>query len=577
MTDLKKVNLYKIKPNVPFDTFLKGELTKFDHIQCPNGTYEGYIKYAVGGGSKKDENQIPWLTFLNTAFTDSKYTYKAYNRFPRALLALKIKINNTDHFYVAAFGQHGDAFLEKDYIVRDFGIKVGMNICDIEKLRRVQTTIHESISQQAERQVSTGASLSVFNINNETEFLRTISGYVSDAYKDIIDSFKGKDNIALKFTKDNALTWDKLVEVCKKLEERYQSTDYTNTEFKVYDILRHENDPQVVKKLDEELCDKIKVKDFSKIHLAPPDFLQEDEISYAYKEKQENKDLETHADIFIDDLVNQPRRKLANLTTGTLKSWKIFKYDHEQDKTFPLWNAYQCLVAEIDLEGKTYILSNGYWREVSDELKNRITTYFQNNDLFIQADYLPENINIYDSQKKENREEVYNCNVAENSEKIYLFDKAKLTIGGKKKYEICDLLSDEKHFIHVKRYSSGAASISHLFTQGKFYSHAFSTEEACRADMKEWIDKNELVENEGKNKCTFKNLIPNKNNEVQEDKYHIIFCILHDSNEFNLDNLPLMSQYELMNSHRYLTEDRKFKCGVVFKKIELGVNGTADE
>jgi uncharacterized protein (TIGR04141 family) len=274
------------------------------------------------------------------------------------------------------------------------------------------------------------------------------------------------------------------------MEERYNAQDYRNTEFKVYDNLRYENDPHIIDKLDEILCDRIKNNDLTKIHLAPPEFQQEDEISYAYKEKSSDSEIDLYPDLFLNDLINQPRRRIAQLSKATLKSWKIFKYDHGQDKTFLSWNAYECIVAEVDIEEKTYILSSGHWRAISDELKNKIKDYLQNNDLIWDINYLPENVSIYDHKREQNREEVYNLEAAKNQENLYLFDKAKLTIGGKKDYEVCDLLHNEKHLIHVKRYTSGAASISHIFTQVKFYSDAFSTEKTCREEMREWIQSN---------------------------------------------------------------------------------------
>jgi uncharacterized protein (TIGR04141 family) len=204
MSDLKKISLFKIKPNTPFENFLKDKLSTYDHVKNEENGFEGYIRYTKGEAARKDETQIPWLNFLNSAFEETKYTYESYNRYPRAILALKIKVGEQDFFYVATFGQHGDSFLNKDYVVRDFGIKIAMNICDLEKLRRLQTTKHESISQHTERQVSIGTNLSIFNMNNEVEFLKAISGSVKADFKDIIDSFKGKDNITLKFTKENS-------------------------------------------------------------------------------------------------------------------------------------------------------------------------------------------------------------------------------------------------------------------------------------------------------------------------------------------------------------------------------------
>jgi hypothetical protein len=46
--------------------------------------------------------------------------------------------------------------------------------------------------------------------------------------------------------------------------------------------------------------------------------------------------------------------------------------------------------------------------------------------------------------------------------------------------------------------------------------------------------------------------------------------VLHDDDDFSLDKLPFMSRYELMQSRRFLTEDRNFKVGIVFQRGILG-------
>lgn len=251
MTEFKRVTLYKIKEGSEFADYLKGELDDYDKVEL-KGEFDGYIKFQNTGGAEKTEDAIPWMKFLNSGFREKQYKFSARNKFPRAIMALRIQRKDLDDLhFVAAFGQHGDSFLNKDQIVYDFGIKVGMNICDDDGLRRIQTTAHESISRQTERQASTGASLGVFGINSEAEFLRTISGSVKVDYREAIESFKGKDSILIKFPKDENIDWSYLAALCLKLEERYNSSDYRDTAFKSYDILRHENDPLVIDRLDE--------------------------------------------------------------------------------------------------------------------------------------------------------------------------------------------------------------------------------------------------------------------------------------------------------------------------------------
>ncbi len=65
-------------------------------------------------------------------------------------------------------------------------------------------------------------------------------------------------------------------------------------------------------------------------------------------------------------------------------------------------------------------------------------------------------------------------------------------------------------------------------------------------------------------------MIPKKKADLNEKDYSVVFCVLHDGDDFSLEKLPFMSRYELVQSHRFLTEDRSFKVGIVFRQVVLG-------
>lgn len=85
------------------------------------------------------------------------------NRYPRGLFLYKIENNWQNNFFAMTFGLGGDANIGKNKILYDFGIKVAMNICNPNEIKSIQTSQHESISIQSEKQILTGAGLSVFN------------------------------------------------------------------------------------------------------------------------------------------------------------------------------------------------------------------------------------------------------------------------------------------------------------------------------------------------------------------------------------------------------------------------------
>ncbi|MEE8659197.1 Sporadically distributed protein, TIGR04141 family [Acetobacteraceae bacterium EV16G] len=571
MSGLKQITLFRIKNNTNFEVFLKGDLSEFSHIE-PNGDFEGYIKFVKVPAKKANQDQIPWLRFLNSGL-EKKFKFQASNLYPRAIMALKINGGNeeNDVCYAAVFGQHGDIFLNKDHIVYDFGIKVAMNICDVEKLKRIQTTEHEAISRQTERQASIGTRLGVFNIDSETELLRKISGHVKEDFKSLIKTFQGKESISLAFPNDKNVDWTFLIDVCRKLEERFNSKDYTETELKVYDLFPAENDPVIIKELDRLLCKAIIEGNFDAIHLAPPHFLKDDDYSFCYRERGKGKNsLETFEDLNIKDLLKIRGRNLDDLDAPKLKKWIIFNYCSELDETRSLWNAYQCVVAEIERDGRSYILSSGQWREVSSELKATVNRYLKRLNNAFDLDYLPSDVNIFDRHDGKNHECIFNNFAAQKCPELYLFDRARLEIAGKKLYEMCDLLHSDRSIIHVKRFTSGSASINHIFTQGRFYAHAFVTEADCRVQMAKFVESDEEPINASKNKSNFLKILPKNKAEINEKEYCVVFCILHEKPSLSINDLPFMSQYEFMRSHRFLTEDRNFKVSVVFRKVTTG-------
>lgn len=568
MSQVKKITLFKIKPDLEFSDFLLGDLSGYDHEVRDDEGFEIYIKYHDPLGSEKTEAKIPWIGFLNSGFSEKKYVYKHTNKYPRAVMAVKFSVDDKNRFYVATFGQHGDSYINKESIVRDFGIRVGMNICDLDRLRRIQTMVHEAITRQTERQASTGAKLRVFGVNTESEFFKTISGYVRPEYSGIVDSFLGSDSIAIKLPRDKSISWKGLVDICNSLDERYNSKDYLKTEFRVYDILRHEKDKSIIKELESALCAKISAKDFDKIHLSPPEFSDLGFSDISYQPVKGSDTPHIFDDLRIDDLVNVPKRRLKNLTVSTLKNWKIYIYDSEANESHPKWNAYECLVAEVDHKGKAYVLANSQWREISPELKDKVNKYFKDGDFSLDAPYLPNGVSIFDAKKSQNREDVYNRHVASSNSEIFLFDKSKIKIANSNYYEICDLFHSDKHFIHVKRYTSGASSISHIFTQVKLYSHAFSTDDETRESFSKWIEENQESENLLKDRDKFRSLVPKKCRDMNESEFSIIFCLLVGKDNFSVEDLPFMSQYELMLTHKFLTEDRRYNVGIVFRKVK---------
>ena len=582
--DIKKINVYKIKNNVKdFSDFIKTQdskkntLPELKNLTLPlmagfTGTAIAKAAFKPTGGNEKTDNNIPWLSFINQAKPGGgKFDFSWTNKFPSAVVAIKITVDGVSSFYALTFGMAGDSFLDHDMVVHDFGIKVAMNICDENKLKRVQTSAHEAVSTQTERQISSNSDFSTFNINGEKEFLRMLSGTASSEYG-YISSFKGKENISLKLDKEDPMTWQSLIPRLHGLGQVSQSTRYQNI-FTEYDKFPFESDPAVIEELDNILFTKIRDGKYSNIHLSPPEFFDYDSLMFSYDPED---DRNRYDELILTDLLAQRKRKFKETADiNSIKKMRISVYNAETEAIVRnKWSAYDCLVAEIERQNETYILSIGQWRKVSASLQQEVSDFIT--PLVIsKPTYLPDNISIWNPHAKggkngksyigENQEAVFNKKAEEESADLFLFDKGKIKIAGEKKYEVCDLFHKDKKFIQVKRYSSGSASISHLFVQARFYAEAFLFDSKCRSSMCAHINDKA----NGRDVSSFVSCLPEDRTAISAEEYYICLCLLTDKANLKISELPFMSKYELMHTLKYLT-NLGFRHEIIVKEVIFG-------
>ncbi|MDV2774949.1 DUF6119 family protein [Pseudomonas aeruginosa] len=565
---LEKLTVYKIKEHITsFDEFInetdgkRRPLPPLRPIRIENAP--AGVEVQASFSHKKHETQktaadVPWIVFINEG-TDEPINFNCRNTFPCAVVAIKITTQNISKFYALTFGLGAETFLDNEKIVRDFGLRVAMNICDTEKLRRIQTNIHEAVSTHAERQISTGSNLSVFQINDEKEFLRSVTG-VARAEYNFIKSFTGKDNITLKIKNDNPLNWESLIPKLQTLEDAYNQDNYLQV-FQGYSKFHFENDPNTIQQLDSEVFERIRNGNFENIHLSPPEFTDFESRYFTYKAEGGDQ----HDDLSVDDFITSRRAFSDRSSINSLKTHKIYVWSSETGNKVTSWPVYRCLVAEIELNNDTYILSMAQWKKVSTDFKQEVEDYVSDIPSN-QSAYLTNNVSIWDAQRNQNREEIYNQELYNTNNDIFLFDKAKVHIAGERIYEVCDLLHSDKSLIHVKRLKSGSASISHLFLQGKFYSDAFISDQKCRESMREHITENH---NERPTQA-FTDILPDNRNDIVTNDYTIIFCILTEKADPDINSLPFMARYELMHSHKHINQALGFKCEYKLVSVVLG-------
>ncbi|HFQ4916771.1 TPA: DUF6119 family protein [Vibrio vulnificus] len=572
-SNLDKMTIFRAKPSVKsfaaiFDISTE-PLPRFTY-QSNGYEIEGIVKYADVGGTSKTEADYPWMVMLNNLSEDLNLKFSNTNKSPSAVLCLKITRDVDDIlFYILTFGMHTSRFINSDKLVNDFGIKVAMNICDHNNLKKVNTTTHSSVSTLTDRQASKGTNLEIFDINDEKEFFRSISGSTYENYP-YIKSFAGKSSITVNLKKGTSVTDDGIVDILLSLEEAYDLELYKE-KFPSYGRLDYVSDEDEIDRLNGILFNFLKNKDFSNIHLSPSIIMDENVSYFSYKDPEAYESVDKFDDLNISELISQNHNFNQKSSIKTILNWKVY-YVNTSEEIFTM-RAYDCINCELEDNGTTYILSSGTWRNVSSDFKSEVELYVKNNIKDKSDDYLPNDVSIHCIVKEKGRdtvkykEEVYNAYAAKYDDNIYLFDKSKINIAGQKRYEICDLLHRDKELIHVKVLKSGTNSLSHLFVQSRFYTDAFVKDIDTRKSMIEFINKNDNPENIGKDKDAFLSIVKEKRSELQESTFSVLLCILTYTKDMKIDDLPFMAKYELANTHKYLINERGIELAYAIRLV----------
>jgi uncharacterized protein (TIGR04141 family) len=191
------------------------------------------------------------------------------------------------------------------------------------------------------------------------------------------------------------------------------------------------------------------------------------------------------------------------------------------------WSVFQCLYTEIINNSNTFLLTNGKWYKIDSNYVSQINAVYkelQNKSSINLPDY------------SHNNEQDYNLDVSKLNSDFACMDRNLISYGGGySKIEFCDLYSNQKKIIHVKRYS-GSSVLSHLFSQGTVSGELFLSDQEFRNQV------NKLLPNSHK--------IINPNDKPKANDYEVIFAVISKSN--NQLELPFFSKVNLKNAKRTL-------------------------
>ncbi|WP_437619676.1 DUF6119 family protein [Sorangium sp. So ce1151] len=425
----------------------------------------------------------------------------------------------------------GRNLLKPESIERDFGLKVVLNRVDPENLRSIDLKNFEALTIHTRRQTSRGSTLDTFGINTAQDLLRSVTGNPED--QGFAKRVAGSDGLALAA----ALTLQDLPRKCVQLLSAYNDTRYKQR-FEFVDQMKSVRDPSMIAKLDRALEQKLHTKDFTGIHLAPPEPQDWENIeSFHYSPDRQ----QPFTDLDIDDyisVVGQPP------TIDELKKHVIGVIYKGSSHSVKKWTVRDSLVCELTINGQIYVLSSGDWFEIAKSFADRILKRVKD---LTSSFSLPK-------AKLGEREASYNERVA--VQKKYAHMDCKLNNTYETPIEVCDLFTNSKKFIHVKR-NRVSATLSHLFAQGVVSAEAFASDEHFRQELRRQLRPLGAA---------FLSSVPTADVRPVPSEYEVVYAIITKPDPKWPASLPFFSQLNLVNA-----SDRISRMGFRVSLVKIDV------
>lgn len=547
--DIAQISFYLAKEDATFDSVIDPEagLGARQALVFHEFEVEGVACRFIYFETLTTKTNPPWLDFVNEQL-EANIAFRSPSRAANGLLLVRVD----GRVLAAAFGRSASSHLERRALELDFGIKTAMNMCGNEEIRQTKSQSTAITTTHIDRQVSKPSDTFVFGLS-EAEDLSYISAHLKG---DKRVTLQGRDSLTYKVIGKEKLSWPRLVKECRTFVAMYGAKDYVDL-FPNYRNLQPATDDQR-DRLNAALIEALKAGDFTKLTLTIPEFLADDEFSFAYSNRPQRSN-DVYAYLDVGQL--QLELKLDEITVERLQARWIYAYSPEADRILEhrRWRLFNCLGHEQALDDRYFILSDGRWLQFDDDFYRDIVTFTAKRLRVEPCEDLFKGIDISDDTTKKNLEGKFNEEAVRRRPSCVLFDRAKLKIGaGLKNKEFCDILDLQDdgvvRIVNVKQFKD-ASSINYLFAQSKFYCEAFLHDEVFLGEI-----RGHIAASASDSKDLYLEYIKDTIEQVRGDAYSVCLWLLYNAKdgEPTKDDIPLISQYELKLMHDHLKRVCKF-------------------
>lgn len=424
--------------------------------------------------------------------------------------------------FALCFG-HVSHNLKDESYEYDFGLRVTLNCVDPDKLR--STDILEPSGAKRQRtQLPTAGDLTFFDVDGDSTILKSLTGKVKDAHKDVFKNATGSSNICISSAVDAA----GLIGLCEKLFALYKEETF-KTAFPDIQNISPVRDPTTIEQLNANLITAFQAKDEALARTVPDIVDFGDGLWGSFAGARAGK---VYDDIFLDryfEYLVEAGVDINAVGIDTLKRHELLLTNDDGSVIRDRHSIFKSLVFDTTLNGgaESYHLCEGNWYLVDSGYIARLKAFL---------DPLCEDTTLPDFNHAD--EAAYNVAASAAAAGRVCLDKKNIAPAGQKQVEPCDIYEvvDDRAVLHCVKISTLSAQLSHLFNQGTNSVNLMRSEPAALTNMQTLVGQ-------GLGEAEKEALIA----PLTNDRFRVVFGIVtHKDKAPRSDNLPLFSRISLM-------------------------------
>jgi uncharacterized protein (TIGR04141 family) len=400
-------------------------------------------------------------------------------------------------------------------------------------LRAVDVSTLEANPFHGTRQASREATLGEFGINLDQDILRAVTGRPGD--EQLGRRMTGIDSLSVRVRVNLSTLTSLLKRYLRKSED-----DGYRTNFRWVDHVAEVRDDDLEGRLATAVIDLVNSNRPSVWAAIPEriDWANFDSFRFGGKKNAASSD-----DITLDRMMGYFDGAPASL--NALLNTCVYCYAEDNPQPLHHWSFFKCLTADLDFEGEKYLLNAGKWYRVSREFVQEVDEELASLLEVTSTSTMP----IWGDE----HEDAYNARVSRDSSgRLALMDQVMIKHAGMPSpIEFCDLFSDDRKLIHVKRYGQSSV-LSHLFMQGLVSAESLLSDAQFRSAVNEKLPGTHQLDD--------------PNARPLPSQYEVVFAI--ESTELGVLKLPFFSRVTLRNVPLPSEADRKQFLSVLREAAE---------